>query len=48
MEKNTKVNYKGKFAPVLSYYALKTYILLNLAPRHDDALGEWRYISTRS
>jgi len=27
---------------------MKTYLVVNLAPRLEDVLGEWRYTSTHS
>jgi hypothetical protein len=28
--------------------SMKTYLLFNQAPRREDVLGEWRYISMNS
>jgi hypothetical protein len=33
------------FLCLTKYHATKTYPLFNLAPRHEDVLGEWRYNS---
>jgi hypothetical protein len=42
-----KVNVK-LFLCLTKYYVMKTYLLLNQAPSHEDSLGEWGYSSTHS
>jgi len=37
-----KVKGKGKVVPALKYAALKTYPLINYAPRHEDVLWKWK------
>jgi hypothetical protein len=39
---------KGRVTPVPKWYAMKTYLFLNKAPRHEDILVKWRYSSTHS
>jgi len=39
---------KGKIVRVLSYHAVKKYLLLNQAPLHEDVLGDWSYSSMHS
>jgi len=40
---------KGKsFLWFTKYHTVEKYLLLNLAPHHEEVLGAWRNISTHS
>jgi hypothetical protein len=40
-----KIKLKMKLSLCLTKHTTKMYLLLNLAPCHEDVFGEWRYSS---